>query len=190
MQIDLQYRFEPIPESLTVQETRTGFEARYLIYDEDPMSPAEDADDNLFLVHYHQDFWVERKDVITIEDVEAWYNGESIFQENDYHIFMVAAYIHSGVQLALGLGRHFPDYQWDVSHVGVILASKKEWPDEEEAKKAAESLVEACNQYLSGDVYFVVKETFDKDGTPTDEYDICGGYSGWEYALEALKTGM
>ncbi|MCI0560521.1 MAG: hypothetical protein MN733_18700, partial [Nitrososphaera sp.] len=136
-----EYRFEPIPDTLTATPTKSGFEARYLTLDNDPMSPDENGDDGLFLVHYHRHFDVRRDNIVTENDVRQWYNAEPILQEADYHIFPVAAYIHSGVVLSLGEGRQFPDYQWDVSHVGALFASKKEWPDATKAYVAAESLI-------------------------------------------------
>lgn len=183
-------RFEPVEGTLAVKKAECGFEARYLTQDDDPVSPDENGDDNLFLVHYHRDLRIMRDRIIGRGDVRGWYQGGSIDLAESYWIFSVASYIHSDIQLSLGEGWNFPDCRWDVSHVGLVLASKEEWPDNEKAQKAAQALIEEWNQYLSGDVYCAVRETFDRDKIPTGSYDICGGYSGLEYALSALKTDL
>jgi len=43
------------------------------------------------------------------------------------------------------------------------------------------------NQYLSGDVYEIIKETYDKEKNHLD-HDSCWGFYGYKYALEALQT--
>jgi len=202
---DFEYTFHPVEDSITITETEEGFEARYLVQDDNPFSPDEGGDDdNLFLVHYHRDFDVRRDKIITKDDLVNWYREDFDEYKDDptdenevgkfpleatYHIFPVAAYIHGGVRLSLGSGSHFPDQNWDVSHVGAVLVSKDEWPDAGKARDAAEGLVETWNQYLSGDVYGIVKETYDKDKIQVDQESVWGFY-GHKYALEALKTDI
>ena len=200
------YAFDPIEDSISIKETPEGFEVRYLVQDSDPMPPDEMDDDNLFLVNYHRSFDVRRDKIIKENDLINWYrqdfddykedpddeNEAGKFPlETDYHIFALSCYIHSGVLLSLRRGNWNPfDQQgWDTSHVGAVLVSREEWPDAEKAQAAAESLVETWNQYLSGDVYGIVKETFDKEKNQVDE-DSCWGFYGYKYALEALKTDI
>ncbi len=111
----------------------------------------------------------------------------NIPQAAKYWIFPVAAYIHSGIALSLGSGRNFPDYQWDVSHVGAVLIAKEEWPEEAKAREYAAGLIETWNQYLSGDVYGITRETYDKDRAQVDQ-DSVWGFFGYKWAMEALKT--
>ena len=74
-------RFEPIEETVSITKTDSGYSVRYLVQDEDPIEPGEgDDDEGLFLVHYHRDFWVEKKPIITKEDLRDWYQGEKIKQ--------------------------------------------------------------------------------------------------------------
>lgn len=141
--------------------------------DDDAMSPDEWADDNAFLVHYHRDFYLSRDSVITEDDARAWYQGEEIEQVTEYWIFPVAAYIHGGVALALGNGRGFPDYCWDVCHCGLVLLAREEWADEAAARKYAEAKIQEWNYYLSGQVYGYVVE--DQDG---EHIDSCWGFIG------------
>ena len=74
-------------------------------------------------------------------------------------VFPVFAYIHSGVALSLGRGGQFSD-MWDSGHIGFVFAAKSEWryqirdtKKQGSARKAASTLVETWNQYLSGDVW-------------------------------------
>lgn len=177
----------PIEDTLKIKKVKIGYEAKYLIHDEMPMSPDEWGDESLFLVHYHRDFWVERKKTIAQEELASLYRGEKIEQEKDYRIFPVKAYIHSGVSLSLGTGGfgHDPG-GWDTSHVGVCLASKKEFPTKDKAEKACEGLVDEWNKYLGGDVYCLVKDSMDEDKKLVEHASVCGNY-GYKDALKELE---
>lgn len=150
--------------------------------DDSPQSPDDWGDNNAFLVHYHREFDVRRDKIVTENEIASWYRGEENERlrevEQIYHIFPVAAYIHSGVVLSIGSGRGFPDYQWyqwDVSHVGAYLCAKSEWPEREKAAAFAEGAIKIWNQYLSGDVWSYVIE--DAEG---EHLDSCGGFYGIE----------
>ena len=185
------YTHEPIEDSITIKETEVGYAVGYLVRDNDASPLDEISDDKeLFLVNYHRDFTVKKDDIITKDDVVEWYRNKPIPQSKDYHMFPLSMYSHSGVVLSLGSGSHFPDARWDVSHVGVVLVSKKEWPDRDKAAQVAKGLIETWNQYLSGDVYGVVVETFNKEKENTEEVDSCWGYYGNKYAMEELKSTM
>jgi predicted RNA-binding Zn-ribbon protein involved in translation (DUF1610 family) len=103
-----------------------------------------------------------------------------------YRIFGLEAYIHSGISLALSQEGNFPDRQWDVSQLGLVFVSKEETKNRNNAKKLALGLIADWNKYLSGDVYCIVKEIYNKDKERID-YDNCGGYYGYDYALKDLK---
>lgn len=180
------FTFMPVEDSLTITKTEQGYEAKYLVLDEDAMPPDEWGDDSIFLVHYHRDCWVENKKVINENDLREWYQGEKISQTKEYRLFPVAALIHSGVWLSLSTNFHEDPGGWDTSHVGAILVSKKEWKSYKKALKAAESLLETWNMYFSGDVYGIVKETYDKNKEQINQESVWG-YYGYKYALQALK---
>jgi len=186
------YNLAPLEDTITIKETADGYAVGYLVQDESADSPDRFSDDSIFLVHYHRDMWVP-SERMTDDVLRAWYLGEESEEvskiERDYWIFPVAAYIHSGVVLSLGNGRGFPDYRWDVSHVGAVFASKGEWQDEKKAEEAAEQLITSWNEYLAGDVYCIVIEIYDKEKKSID-YDIVGGYSGLRYALGELAERM
>lgn len=109
-------------------------------------SPDDWRDTEAFLVYDHRSFTVKR---------DA-FNPSDICNEpedyNDYFIFPVFAYIHSGVFLSL---THNGD-MWDTSMKGYVLISKKKLREdmsEDLARNYADDLLKIWNCYLSGDVY-------------------------------------
>lgn len=180
------FNFEPIEDTLSIKKTKDGFEARYLIQDETAQCPDEDGDDALFLVNYHSDFQVERDSIITEDDAKNWWKGtEKVEQEKDYFIFGLSCLVHSGVWLSLENNFQCDPGGWDTSHVGLVLVSKKEAKKVEKALELAQGLIEYWNQYLTGDVYCTVKETYSKKKEPID-YDVMGSCYGYNYAQECL----
>ena len=99
-------------------------------------------DDEVFLVNYHNDFFVTRDSIITKDEVTNWYSGEKIGQQKDYYIFMLSSYIHSGVSLSLGYNEGNSYTSWDISHIGVVLVPKKLATTKEKATKFAQSLID------------------------------------------------
>ena len=182
-----EFTLEPLEDTLTVTPTKTGFEARYITRDEDADSPDTWGDDNLFLVHYHRSFDVRRDKIIVEDEAAAICRGESLADSRHpdllatYWVFPVSAYIHSGVVLSLASSFPMDGQGWDTSHVGLALVAKKEWPDEGKAREAASALVTEWNQYLSGEVYTIVKETYDDQKMLLD-YDCVGGHYGMRHA--------
>ena len=197
-----EYQFEPIDNTIKLTKTKDGYELRYLTQDENPSSPDECGDDSLFLVHYHRDFYITNK-IITEDVLRQWYQAiyykipeiKEPDETKDYYVLPVSALIHSGVWLSFAHSFAADSGGWDTSHVGAILVKKKEFGaggvefelSKDEAHTRAESLLQSWNEYLSGDVYCVVKETLDKDKQHID-FDIVGGFSGFEYAKECLET--
>lgn len=154
-----------------------------IIQDEDAQSPSDMGDEGLFLVANHRDFAVpEPGEKRAPDDPE-----ELVNRWKDTHwVFGLEAYIHSGVVLALSREGNFPDRQWDVSQLGFVFASKNEWRLSKSARKAALSLIEEWNQYLSGDVWGYVVD----DGGANE--DSCWGFYGFDYckkeATDAAKS--
>lgn len=106
--------------------------------------------------------------------------AEAGMKHKDYWCFGLEAYIHSGVRLAIRYEGNFPDRGWDVSNVGLVFVSKKEWRLQKKAKEAAASLVNEWNDYLSGDVYGFVIENAEGE-----EQLSCWGF----YGRDRSKTG-
>lgn len=149
--------------------------------DFDAISPSEDADTSLFLVANHRDFYVAEPDETRVPDSA---NALVKKYKKTHWIFGLEAYIHSGVVLALSSEGNFPDRQWDVSQLGFVFVSKKECRlSKSSARKAALSLIETWNQYMSGDVWGYIIE--DDDGK---ELDSCWGYHGREYCEKEAKS--
>lgn len=182
-----------------------------IIQDEDASNP-EEYDCPVYLAHFHRQFE-------TCNDALPFSNAKG-FQDflnepvrgdfnnaEDYHdahdewreereqwaVFLVSAYIHSGVVLALAGSiedARFPDRQWDVSHVGAVLVKKDgEWGEDVDFEEIARGHLEAWNQYLSGDVWgYVVDRAVRCEHCGNVEYedvDSCWSFYGIEDCKEA-----
>ena len=126
-----------------------------LILDEDAQSPNKWDDQNVFLVYDHKDFLVKRNG----------FKPRSIFdypsEYDNYIIFTVYAYIHSGISLSLN--KSIGTAKWDTSSTGFILVKKEEILNDpkcttksfigKKAKQLALELIKTWNQYLSDQVY-------------------------------------
>lgn len=157
-----------------------------IIQDESPESPNDWGDSSVFLVYDHHQFHVKRngfkpgnifkhlrateninqleqiiKDGYDLDDVQLenleYYQDCLVKEYNNYFIFPVSAYIHSGVSLSI-TNEFFSD-EWDSSIQGFVLVEKVLVKDEVTdeitniAKNYAEELIETWNTYLSGDVW-------------------------------------
>jgi len=188
-----EYQYEPVENTITCEKTEDGYKLKYLVQDENPISPDENGDESLFLVHYHRDFWVKSKYVEENQLIDYLHGNideeeKENHQLNGFYIFELSALIHSGVWLKLGRTSFEVDPGgWDTSHCGCVLASKKEFDTEEKAYNAAKALTEEWNSYLSGDVYGCVVENLDKDKKMIN-FDSCWGFTGFEYAKQALVS--
>jgi hypothetical protein len=190
------------------------------------MTPDESGDDSLFLVGYHSDFTVENTKVVSKEGVRSILIGTGVCKKCEgnvddeglcwdcgpeekaeltthpllktYHVFGLEAYIHSGVVLALSREGDFCDRRWDVSQLGAVFVSKKEWKTPKKARAAALSLIEEWNHHLSGEVYGYTISRATKcvscGKTEEEELDSCWGYVGEvEYCkkeAEAAAKGL
>tara|TARA_R100001086_G_C11824725_1_gene255001 strand:+ start:246 stop:974 length:729 start_codon:yes stop_codon:yes gene_type:complete len=145
-----------------------------VIQDESPESPDMWDNKDIFLVYDHKQFTVKREgfepvniyrylkinNTVVIENNDQWQDDTY----NNYFIFVVYAYIHSGISLSLGNSTYPFNDKWDVSTTGYILVKKDSIEEYnqptvdgnlvgQKAKECAEGLIETWNQYLSGDVY-------------------------------------
>ena len=169
-----------------------------IVYDENYDSPDSWGDENLFLVGYHRDFWVDRAKRTKEGKREGGISeglAQSIFNNgkyedgsiNDeaknylkkYHIFPLSAYIHSGVRLYLGTHKVC---QWDSCQVGLVFASKSERKTRKKALKCVEGLIKTWNQYLSGEICGFQIE--DESG---EQIDSCYGFYGDEGIEQAIS---
>jgi hypothetical protein len=150
-----------------------------IIRDSDAQSPSEYGDEGLFIVANHRQFYVpepgEKRCPEDPDEVVERY-------KKTHWIFPLEAYIHSGVHLSFGREGNYPDRRWDVSQVGFVFASKKEWRLSKKAREAAKSKIDEWNQYLSGDVWGYVVE--DERGVSLDSV---WGFYGIEYCKEQAR---
>ncbi len=79
--------------------------------DQDAQSPQEDTDNGLYLIANHRDFFVPPSPKERNFDVQEHIDAK----KKTHHVFLLEAYIHSGVRLALAGEGNFCDRQWDVS---------------------------------------------------------------------------
>jgi hypothetical protein len=183
-----EFKYRPIENTINIKETPEGWEARYLVHDDgmDVDNPACESE-AIFLVHYHRDFNVEHDNWIKKDEVRQIYAGEKTGHEKKYWLFPVSAYIHSGVCLRLGkTSFEFDPGGWDTSHVGLLLVSRQEWKTEAKARAAAQSHIDNWNAILSGEVYGLVVERYDKAKKQISE-NSCWGFVGTDYALKELE---
>lgn len=146
--------------------------------DEDAQSPKEWDNENVLLVGYHRDFYVENSRItkqVAIDYANNEKTEEVMAIKKQYHIFGLEAYIHSGVVLAISQEGNFCDRRWDVSQLGLVLVSKEEAKTKAKAKKIAKGLTEEWNEYLSGNVY---------------GYTVDGGGGCWGFYGDIEKSGI
>jgi len=172
-----------------------GYKIKIYQDDNSSESPDDWGDDSLFLVGYHRDFTVDRSTKTSggippglAQDItrggkyeDGIENYEAARYCKEYHIFGLEAYIHSGVSLALSQEGSFVDREWDVSQLGLVFVSKKEWKTREKAREAARGLIKTWNMYLSGEVYgYLIENTFG------EESGGCWGFYGSDYKASGL----
>lgn len=161
--------------AILTAEMANGLQIK-ITQDPDAQSPSDWESDDCFIVANHRQFYVpppgQKRCPSDPDEVLSMF-------KDTHHVFNLEAYIHSGVRLALSGEGNFPDRQWDVSQLGFVFASKKEWRLRKSARKAAESIIETWNQYLSGDVWGF--DVTDEDG---NSLDSCCGFYGLNYAKE------
>lgn len=129
----------------------------------------------------------------SMEEVAAYLRAE----KDAVHIHALYLYDHSGISISC---RNFADTidpgGWDTTAIGFIYTTKAKIAElvdgsrgtSAPADKVDEFLVgevKEYDKYLRGEVYHYVIE--DEDG---DHVDGCGGYLGYEYALEAMQEAL
>jgi hypothetical protein len=145
--------------------------------DYDAEAPDRWENEDLFLITTRNREFDVQRDGFTVESVSA---GE---HKADYHHLPLIAYVHSGVGLSLSRERYPFNCPWDSGKIGFVLVKKR--AGFRNIRKAAQSLVDEWNQYLSGDVYGYVIES---DGEGHE--DSCWGFYGLEYCKTEAKAAV
>lgn len=142
--------------------------------DENASSPDENGNEDLFLVTTRNNSFEVLRDDFDVTSIKEHRQG--------YHILPLFAYVHSGVSLSLGNTAYPFNDQWDSGQIGFVLVQKR--AGFRNIRKAAESLVDEWNQYLSGDVWgFIVED----EGVNVDS---CWGIYGGMYAIAEAKVSI
>lgn len=103
------------------------------------------------------------------------WESESKPSENEYWIFPISTYDHSGVSFDLDT----PQDSWDSWCDARLLIPKSEYPDGHTARNVALGELQTLNQWNSGEVwYFSIVDQFGKF------VDGCGGF----YSKEELES--
>jgi uncharacterized protein YbaR (Trm112 family) len=172
-----------------------GFEIRYLTYDNNPENPFEFSEGNGIFYH-----WKERGR----EELEKYcellgYDPETREQtgKENPDAVRIDKYEHSGITYSVaGEGRNC---RWDTSSTWAVwypdnclLDELKGLKGKTRRNKCIEYARQACelfNQWCNGEVYCIVKETFNQNKEQID-HDIVGGFFGRDYAEQALKKDI
>jgi len=196
-----EFRFEPISDTLKITETKDGYEARYLISDNDPCDPRND--DNIgVMVCFHKRYTLGDHDqkrngkylvTETSDQFQGWQELEAYLRKENHAVVVLPLYLYDHSGISIRTYKHGYHANWDCGQVGFIYITKEKMKKEGMTKKQIEKYligeVETYDQYLQGDVYCIVCEKYNKDKEPID-YDTCGGYYGYEYAEKALATDI
>lgn len=188
--------FDPI--EYAVEKTPEGYSVRYIAVDNEPESPRQ-CDNFGKMVCFHGKYNLGDEHAYRWERFNSWNELRNEIEINEHPAVIIPLYLydHSGIAM-----KTYPSgNRWDSGQVGFIFVSEDKIREEfsianndnitdeiiENAKKILEGEVVLYNYYLSGDVYRLVKEKFDKDRKQLD-HDIVGGYYGMENAREGLKA--
>ena len=149
-----------------------------IIQDQDAQWPEEWGNEDLFLITTRNRYFQVERNGFDMEDAAS---GK---YKKDYHVLRLNAYIHSGVALSLGREGQFSD-PWDSGQIGFVFVKRRQ--GFRNIRKAAESLVEEWNDYLSGNVYGFVIE-----GEDGEHIDSCWGFSGdyEKYCLVEARSSV
>jgi hypothetical protein len=197
--------FDPVDigekEKFIAEETAEGYNVKYITVDNEPESPRQ-CDNFGIMVCFHRRYSlgdIDEDHCYRGEDYNSWEELKNeIEKKEDVGVILpLYLYDHSGITMKTC---PFND-RWDSGQVGFIFVSKAKIREEfsiedmsvditddilDGAKKILEGEVEIYDCYLTGEVYRLVKEKFDKDKQQID-YDIVGGYYGMEHTKEELK---
>jgi hypothetical protein len=180
-----------------------------IIHDELAAAPDRYTDVPVYLVHFHRQFFTCPAEVPfhTGAGFSTWLEDVDL---DEWVVFFVDSYIHSGVRLALSgslEAARMPDRRWDVSQCGAVLIRKdpKFWGEQMDEEgyfardnkvtweAVAEGHVSTWNTYLSEEVYgyrVVKKEPCCTCGHVDEEIlDSCWGFYGLDNVrAEALAS--
>ena len=190
-----EFTFEPIEDTLKIKKTKTGFEARYLTPENDPQDPRED--ENLgTMVCFHRRYTLGDKTDLNSDMFNGWEELYDYLKKEKKAIMILPLYLydHSGISIKVGSFQGLLSQghaEFDSGQVGFIYCTKEDLKrigiTKAKAEKSLQAEVEVYNDYIQGNVYYLVKETYNKKKEQIN-YDTCGGYFGYLEALKRLEN--
>lgn len=192
--------FEPVDikdsDTFVTEEIVDGYKVKYITIDDDPESP-RDCDNIGTMVCFHKKYVLgDEEHCYTREDFCSWEELEKAIEDNEDVAIILPLYLYDHCRITI---RTYPfSDKWDSGQIGFVFVSKDKIREEfsvtditdeilDKVKMLMKGEVEMYSEYLAGDVYRVVMETFDKDKCQKD-YDLVGVYYGIKCAKEGLKT--
>jgi hypothetical protein len=184
---DFELNFEPIEDTIKIKKVKNGYEIKYLTPDTMPDNPRNWG--NLGkMICFHRRYDLGDKHEYSIEDIKE------LVKRQDVIALPLYLYDHSGISMkTYPFGIH---KNWDCGQIGYIFVDydtiKKEYgkvnkKTKEQARKVLLAEVETFDMYIKGDTYNIVREDFNNKKEHKN-YDIVGGFFGYEDSLKALET--
>ncbi len=145
---------------------------------------------SILLFDHKEELKAAKKGIMESKEAkkEAFENLENEKNFDEYQIFTLFAYIHSGVSLSIGRNSYPFNCRFDTSSTGFVLIKKDAWDldkhrvsypelsektDNDIYELFAEGLVESWNDCLSGNVY-----RYEIEAENCDFVDSCSGFYG------------
>jgi len=191
---DFEYHFEPIEDTIKIKKTKKGFTVKYLIQDDYPENPLENWDGYGRFYHWKD----RRKEEYSRYCELLGYDEDTreIIGKDNPLTVRIDKYEHSCIYYSIaGEGnqcRWDTSYNWAVWYPDdCLLEELNEIKNKKKQRKRVIELAkQACelfNQWANGDVYCLVREDYNKKKESID-YDVVGGYYGYENACKALDS--
>lgn len=149
---------------------------------QDPTSPDEFRNEDLFLVADSKNFSVEHPGFY--EDLDFILDDIHKVNGKNYHVFNLFGYSLDGTHLYLSGTEH--------SKIGGVFAAVDSWKTREEARVSVLNLIKEWEEYLNGNVWgFVVEKDNICDKCHHNEPEIvdsCWGFYGdYKFCLEEAR---
>jgi hypothetical protein len=196
---------EPVEDTIKVKKTEKGYEVLYLVDDGDSGSESPREWCNMgTMVCFHSrydlgdkhsyddpdDFWTDVSGVDSEIAEESDVKCLTDIAMKRIEVLPLYLYDHSGITMSTSPF----SCGWDSGQVGYIYVTHDKIKEEYgeltienigKATKRMQQEVKTYDQYLTGEVFGVVRDTFDNDKNFV-EGDSCWGYYGKDNAEECL----
>jgi hypothetical protein len=148
------------------------------------------------MVCFHKRYTLGNKTDLKPDMVGSWEELYDYLKKEKKAIIILPLYLydHSGISIKIGSFQGLLPQghaEFDSGQVGFIYCTKEDLKrigiTKARVKKSLQAEVEVYNQYIQGDIYCLVRETYDKNKEQID-YDVCGGYFGYLEAKKSLET--